>query len=919
MGPFDRLIGRSTELDALTAFAERIADGPWSLAVEGDAGVGKTALWLEGIAIARERGARVVSARPAEAEARLGLAGVGDLLDDVLDHVRPELPVPQADALAVALLLERPAGAAPEDRTVAVAVLNALRLLAAERPLIVAVDDVQWLDAASAAVLAFAWRRLRTEHVGLLVTRRSEAPAPAAPPADDPRTTRLDVGPLSLGAVHRMLEARLGLVLSRPALRRLHGVAGGNPFYALELGRALERHGSTITGGEPLPVPDRLHELVRDRIEALPVATRQALAPVAALSQPTLPVLGHAVEAGALGPAFDSRVLLLEGERVRFSHPLLASAVYSGLDPFFRRELHRRLSGLVAGEERARHLALAADGPDAAVAAALERASTDALARGATAAAAELCEQARTLTPSGDDDGWQRRTVSAARQHFAAGDTARAHELLGEALETAAAGPQRAKALTALSRVHLHGADQSAARDLAALALAEPGAGPTVRADAGELLASASFFLREDLPSALEHISQAAALATTVGEPHLVGNAVSMKAVIEVALGRPEWKDTLESLVHVGDAPRGEPVVTAPGFHGAMIALWTDRAAEAATLLRGYRESAIAHGDEGSLPLILAELAVAEFLTGRWADAATLAGESLDIAIQAEQRPPQAFALAARALVFAARGREAEARADAAAALDLTGDRGMVVARIHAVWALGILELSLNRPDAAASALTPLRRRLVAAGVREPGGIPFAADEVEALIGLDRIEEADAQLARLDEDAHAVGRASALAAARRCHGLLAAARGDVAAALDRHESALVQHERVGSPLDRARTLLALGTVQRRLKRRALARTTLERAQREFEALGAVIWSARAQAELARIGGRARAADGLTPTEGRVAALVAEGRSNKEIAAALFVTPKTVETQLSRIYGKLGVHSRVALMRTLGNL
>ena len=224
---------------------------------------------------------------------------------------------------------------------------------------------------------------------------------------------------------------------------------------------------------------------------------------------------------------------------MRFSHPLLASAVYSGLDPIFRRELHRRLSGLVAGEERARHLALAADGPDAAVAAALDGRAPTRSARGATAAAAELCEQARTLTPSGDDDGWQRRTVSAARQHFAAGDTARAHELLGEALETADAGPQRAKALTALSRVHLHGADQSAARSRRP----RPGRArrrPDLRADAGELLASASFFLREDLPSALEHISQAATLATTVGEPHLVGNAVSMKAVIEVALGRPE-------------------------------------------------------------------------------------------------------------------------------------------------------------------------------------------------------------------------------------------------------------------------------------------------------------------------------------------------------------------------------------------
>jgi tetratricopeptide (TPR) repeat protein len=292
------------------------------------------------------------------------------------------------------------------------------------------------------------------------------------------------VTPLSLGAVHGLLQARIGLLLARPVLRRLHEVAGGNAFYALELGRALERHGAMPVPGEPLPIPEELHELVRDRLVVLPAATREALAVAAALSQPTLSLLRDAGNgADALRPALEAHVLDADGGGLRFTHPLLASAVYESVDAIARREIHRRLAAVVHDEEeRSRHLALAVDTPDAQVAAALERAAAHARARGASAAAAELGEQARRLTPWDALVDIHRRTVGAALYCFDAGDPGRALELLEKALAAAPPGSARAEVLAALSRLHRFGGDQPLAAELARQALAEAGADDRVRA-----------------------------------------------------------------------------------------------------------------------------------------------------------------------------------------------------------------------------------------------------------------------------------------------------------------------------------------------------------------------------------------------------------------------------------------------------
>jgi DNA-binding CsgD family transcriptional regulator len=284
--------------------------------------------------------------------------------------------------------------------------------------------------------------------------------------------------------------------------------------------------------------------------------------------------------------------------------------------------------------------------------------------------------------------------------------------------------------------------------------------------------------------------------------------------------------------------------------------------------------------------------------------------------LQTGQPAQQALALASRALVAAGRGQEDRGRSDAESALALALEHDAMIATITGVWALGVLDLSLGRADEAHRRLALLVERLEAAGVEEPGSMRFVTDDIEALILLGQLDEAAALLDRTDKRARKLDRASVRAACARCDGLLAAATRDNDAAEDAFRRALREHERMTIPFDRARTLVALGSLLRRTGRKRDARETLEEAHAEFGQLGAALWAKAARAELARIGGRAPSRRELTPTEENVAALVGEGRTNREVAAALFVTERTVEYHLGNIYRKLGVRSRAELVRRL---
>jgi DNA-binding CsgD family transcriptional regulator len=918
------VIGREQELAELTDFLASVDGLPAAFLVEGEPGIGKTILWRAGLELAPAYGYRILQATAATAETRLSFAAVADLLEPVLADTLPELPAPQRRALEVALLLADSEGQPPDDRAVSLAFLGALRTLAEAAPLVVAVDDVQWLDGPSAFVLEFALRRLREERILFLLARRTDGDAVRVPLGLDrafpeERARRLTLGPLSLGALHHLLRDRLGLVLPRPRLRRLHELSGGNPFYALELARAAERGSIGLEAGEPLPA--NLDALVRERLEGLPADTREALLAASALSQPTLALVGAALGADAepaLAPALEAQVVELEGDRLRFAHPLLASGVYGEARAAERRALHGSLAELVPDtEERARHLALSTDAQDRGVARALEEAAEHARGRGATATAAELCEQACLLTPLDEQDAAHRRTVAAARYRFVAGDTAKAHTLLEEALPSTPRGDRLADALVLLGRLHRYEGDQPQAAEVLRRALAEEGASDRVRAEAAQGLAATLFFMREDLEIAHGHAALAAELAARAGAFAVQAESLEDQGHLETLLGRPEAAATMRASQELRDVSAKQGLVALPGYPWAVHLCWTDKHQDAAVRLRQSYEDAVARGDEWSAPLVLSNLAVAEYLQGRWQDAAQMAEEGFEAALQTGQRQYQAFSLSVQALVRASFGLQTEARADAEDAVALAGERAMAAARIHALWALGILELSLGHAEEVVRLIRPERERQLAAGVGEPGSIRFVPDEIEALVALGRTGEAETLLVWLEERGRALDRASALAAAARCRGFLALARRDTDGALASFGEALAEHDRVSIPFERARTLLAQGIALRHARRRRDARAALEEARAAFASLGAALWEEKADAELGRIGGRRAAGGELTPAEERVAALVAEGHTNKEVAAALFLTERTVEFHLTHVYRKLDVRSRSELARRLG--
>src|SRR5262245_16996314 len=460
------LVGRGEELAAIEAFLAEAEKGPQALVLSGEPGIGKTVLWENGVDEAKRCSRRVLTHRSAEAEASLSFAGLSDLLSPVFDEVAPSLAPLRRRALEVALLLAEPGGEAPDPRAIGLALLDVLRALAEHTPVVVALDDLQWLDSSSAGVLQIALRRLQDEPVGLLATVRSKpdvaTPRELEAALPEERLRRIVVGPLSLGALHRLLAERIGLELTRPELIRVREASAGNPFFALELGRELVRTETRPAAGRALRVPESLHELLDGRLARLPTETGDVVLFAAALARPTVELVAaaHGDRVGvleALETAGREGVIELDDSRLRFAHPLLGSICYEQAQPWKRRAVHRTLADAVEDiEERARHLALSVQGADSIAAANLDAAAERAAARGAPATAAELCELAARLTPADDSTRAQQRRIRAASLHRLAGERERTVAMLEELPR----GLDRADVLLELARTHR--ADQPA-------------------------------------------------------------------------------------------------------------------------------------------------------------------------------------------------------------------------------------------------------------------------------------------------------------------------------------------------------------------------------------------------------------------------------------------------------------------------
>jgi DNA-binding CsgD family transcriptional regulator len=904
------LVGREEQLGSLLALLDDPEQLPAVAVVAGEAGIGKTALWLAVVEAGAAGGYLTLSCRPTEAEAGYSFAGLADLVGGVADEVFPHLAEPQRRALQAALGLAD-AGGPIDDRLVAFAFLSALKKLAEEWRLLLGVDDLQWLDEPSLALLRYALPRLEGTRIAALMTVRGGVPPWLS---RQESVLQLELGPLSVGAIHELLRARLDTAFPRPVLLRIWETSGGNPFFALELARALQRRGGQIEPGAELPVPATLDDLVMERLQALSPDADEVCRVVAAAAEPTIQLVESVVEGSAAGVegALEARVLELDRERLRFTHPLLASAISAKTFGKRRRLLHERLAALVSDpEEHARHLALAASAPSARVAAALDAAALHARARGSATAAAELAERAVALTPAADDEGRRRRRLQAADLHFEAGDLERALTLVRAADEQAPPGPARAAVLLRLARLR---AETSGAVEAVALwreALLEAEGDEELEA---RILFELGQFLRfaEGTEEALTHLEAAIDAAERIGDDELTCRATAAYALVHFNSGRGVAHEANErALALEAELTGGRAGAMATAFLAHQL-VWAGETARARAVLARLRAS-FRIREESNASEAAWYRALLEWRAGNWETSAAAATEAVAVT-QQFGRESSTITAWPSAVIAAHRGDIDRARELAERGLAVRGRPGVSDAGYE--WVLGFIALSLNDAAGSIEHLARADAILAELGIREPSLRWHVPDLLDALLTAGDAEHAEHTLGPWEERAEALDRAWALAIAARIRALVAATRGDLDEAFAGFERALAEHGRADDPFQRARTLLAHGATQRRAKQRGAARQTLEQALAVFEGLPAPLWADKAKAELARIGGRAPSRDELTESERRIATLVAEGRSNREVAAALFLTEHTVETALTRIYRKLGIRSRTALARRL---
>ena len=901
------IVGRDTELTSLRAFIDETEAGSAALVIEGQAGIGKSTLWEAGVEHARAQGLRVLTVRPAEAERSLGYVGLADLLEGVVDDVLPALLKPRRRALEVALLREETSGDPVDQRTLAVAVRDALQLLSEVGPTLIAVDDVQWLDPSSLLALAFSIRRLDAAPITLLLARRLgesvEQPELEAALGLE-LIRRLTVGPLSAGALHRLLRDRLERPFARQTLLRIHEWSGGNPFFALEVARALPKDVDPLA---PLPVPDTVEELLGARMSVLPAVTRKALALAAAVGTTSESLLTRAgVSPDALEAAVAAQVVARESGTVRFTHPLLASVLYADLGDE-RQSVHSRLAEIVEDPVlQARHRALSTATPDAGVARLLEDAAALATDRGAPAVTAELAEHALRLTPSEPREERLRRALAAARAHLAAGEWTRARSIATDLLAETAHGPLRAEALLILAEFH----HDDLAVPVLEEAVREASSQSALEARAQLQLAVAERF-RNGFAAAMDGTHAALALADHVGDDLLRFEALGQLSWLGAMVGdtkAPEYAGRARDLAAAtGDARllRDANVLLDGGF-----AAPDNIDARRAVLEREHREWH--ERDELFSANVLWELSWVEFWGERWALAADYAARARDLSLQYGVERNQDYMPSS--WVATHRGQLELARKESARALKLCEEQiGFYPPVLQAVP--GLIALWGGDAATAADTLGKADRQARTLGWGAPDARPWTADYAEALLALGRVDDSVQVIDRWEADAARLGRHRVLAQVTRCRGLVAAARGTVDEASSLLRQAAAQHDVVGDAFGRARALLALGTVLRRARQKRHAREAIEAALAGFEQLGAATWIENARAELGRIGGRTRE-DGLTAAERRVAALVASGRTNQEVAAQLFLAERTVAGHLTRIYAKLGVRSRTELAHRL---
>ena len=910
------MVGREHELATVERLLDCGLEQYSALLLSGEAGIGKTTVWQEAVRLGEEAGYRILRCRPGQAEAKLGFAALADLLSSVDDDAFAALPEPQRNAVEAALLRAAPRAAGSASRAVAAGLLSVLRGIAQESPVLVAIDDVQWLDRPSEGALTFALRRLDSAMpVALVMAQRIDGKAPTDPLgfADLPASQResIALGPLSLSALYHVIHAKLDIVVPRPTLQRIAAASAGNPLLAIELARALAETGARPGPGEPLPVPEETVDLLASRLEKLPERSREAMLACALLSDPTIDLLEQALGPSAgesLGRAREADLVEIRRDRIRFVHPLVGAVLASSVLPAQRRAMHRRLAEIApSAEERARHLALGCEGPDEEVAASLEEAAGLAGRRGAPQDASELLELAWRLTPDDDAGASGRRRFELALALVLAGHHGEAIALLDGLLGEATTGPLRARALELRGRMHWETGTSREGEACCEEALEHVGDDDALRARV--LVTLARLTRGAEL---LLHRSRAAVdLLESLGDPDpgLLAEALVPLAGADYALGNGIRSDLVERALEL---ERISPTPIVADRMSAALGTWLKYDGDfegARHWFEVTRQSALDEGDEGSLPYALSHLPQLDLWTGDWAQSEAHALEHLELAETTRQTSQRLTAIFNLAFVHAHLGRVDETRERVAQAL-VEAEQGDPWNVYQQLSVLGFLDLSVGSAAAAVQSLARAYEIYEASG---HGDTPAVFENyAEALVLVGDVDTAKQVVDLYEQRAQKAGKAITLAPALRCRALALAAQGELDESRASLEEALVQHERIDMPFSLARTRLVHGQVLRRLGERRAARDALEQARSTFEELGAPLWTERAREELARIPIKRASGSALTPAESRVAELVVDGKTNHEVAQALFVSEKTVEANLTRIYRKLDVRSRSAL-------
>ncbi|MGC4109067.1 MAG: AAA family ATPase [Nocardioides sp.] len=915
--------GRTAELEMLGGLLDDAVDEPRSVVITGVPGIGKTTLLRSALDSARERGYAVATCQPSRAEAELSYAGLVALLSALHVEAFDALPAPQARVLRTIMRLEE--SAEPVDRlSLYLATVAVVRTVAADGPLLVAVDDAQWLDQPTAGTLAFLVRRLAGVRVRILVVRsltptsvdQTDWSAELAGALPEGRHEAIELGPVDPSDLSRILRRALGWAPSWPRVLRIAELSQGNPLHALELTRAF----GAVRSGEGLDdvVPESVLELARSRIEALPPDVRAVVELVSVPRVPSVGLLAHLDPSApglreALGTAVRQGIVTVDDERVRFSHPTLAAAAYASIPAARRRDLHRTMALLSDDlEERARHLATAAEEPDHQVAVALEGAAEQAWRRGAPDAAADLLQQACRLTPPGDVEALALRRIAHGRLLHSAGDVPAATQALESVVADLPAGTVRALALFHLMYVTRLAGSLERAVEYGVQAAAEAGGDALFRAEVLELL---SRICDSDVALKLDSARRAIAAVEEVRDPDPEVVFFVRAALVEAEFyaGLGVRLDRLEGL-EPGTRVRFPPVRTASrgdDLVGRLLS-YDGRVDEGLTMLRGMYDRA-AIQNRSVLPAVLGWMAEAELSAGRFESALALTREALDHAAEIGEDDGPPWEVGFHAVALARLGRLEEAEATARRVLGPGADAVSGLDGAPARLALGIVAFDSGDADSAVAHLRALDDLKQRSGIREPRMCAHVADLVDALVEAGHLDEADDLLDRLEEEAERSAGRGSRAVERRGRALLCAARGELAQAVVLAEEsldALAAPPELPMPFERARTLLVLGRLRRRRREKRPAREAFREALAVFEALGAPHWVRRVSAELERVPEH-RSERELTATEERIAELAAAGLTNREIAERTFLSTKTVEVNLTRVYRKLGVR-RAAL-------